>query len=144
MKCTVQQIQQAIPAFNELAGRKDIPAKPAYSVAKLIKAATNELKDFDEERTKIFTDAGCALEDIKDEKGEVVTGQDGKPQQKYAHADQAVLDGCVKKAGEMAEAEVEINALAINLDQFVTAKGDELCIEPWVLLSLDWAIKQPE
>lgn len=119
MKTTIKQIQDAVPALQILTGCK-LPVKAAYSVSKLVKACDRELADYTEARTKIFQDAKCT----------VVDGN-------FTHDDKAILDECIAKAEELRSAEVEINALPLDIEQF--GNGD---VPGAAFLGLDWAMKQ--
>ena len=80
-----------------------------------------EMEQYNAARTRIFNDAGCVIE------GE-----------KYVHKDDpAVVEKCVKEADELLAAEVEINALPLDIDAFGNAE-----LQGAAFFALEWAMKQ--
>lgn len=130
MKATLKQINEGSGALNLLMGAK-LPVKAAYAVSKLAKLCQNEMEHFGKQREKHFEDAGCKIE---------VTGKDkeGNETKEYVHPDgKEKIDAVVKEVEEMMDAEVEISALPLDLEQF---KDVEL--PGAAFFGLDWAMKK--
>lgn len=121
IKTTPKQIGEAMFAIGQLQGAKSVPVKAAYAVGKLARACQAEMDDYRKAREKIFTDAGCTV--------------DEKTQQ-YTHADAAVLKATIKSADELTDAEVEINALPLDIELFKDCE-----VPGGSFLGLDWAMK---
>lgn len=130
LNTTLKQIMDANAALSILLGAK-LPVKASYSVSKLAKACASEMEDYNKKREKMFGDAGCVL---------VTTGKndDGSEKKEYQHPDdKAKLDAVVKEIEELQGVEVEINALALDLDQFGSAD-----VQGAAFYGLDWAMKE--
>lgn len=122
IKTTPKKIGEANAAITALLGAK-LPVKAAYAVSKLGKACQAEMEDFSKAREKIFTDAGCTVRDNK-----------------YHHDEKEKLDAAIKLADELSDAEVEIAALPLDIEQFGNAE-----LPGHAFLGLDWAMKpEPE
>lgn len=117
LKVTVRNMLQSQGSVQALV-RSRLPAKAAYAVSKLAAACEHEAKHFEKERLKVFTDAGCTL-----------------VENKWTHADKAVYDASIKRVEEMADAEVELNALPLALEQFGSAE-----VPGGVFIGLEWAM----
>lgn len=130
LKATLKQIMEGNAALGLLLGAK-LPVKASYAVSKLAKACSSELEDYNKKRTQLFQDAGCVL---------TTTGEnpDGTPKQEYTHTDgKEKIDAVVKEIEDLIDAEVEINALALDIDQFGSAD-----VQGAAFFGLDWAMKQ--
>lgn len=120
MKTTPRKIGEAMGAINALLSSK-LPVKASYSVSKLARACQVELEDFGKAREKIFTEAGCTVDEAS---------------KKFVHDDKATLDKAVADADELSDTEVEINALPLDVELFGNAE-----VPGHAFLGLDWALK---
>lgn len=118
IKTTPKQILESTAGLNALLEAK-LPVKAKYAVAKLARACQSEAEEFNKAREKIFEEAGC-------KRGE----------KEWEHADPEALKGCKAQVEELLGAEVEINALPLDLETF--GNGE---IEGPAFLNLDWAMK---
>jgi hypothetical protein len=124
MKTTLKEINASIPSLRILSKGKKVPPKANYAISKLAKACDNELEHYNQERHKLFVAAGCTV------------SEDGE---KYLHETPGKVDEIEKQAKEMLEAEVELNALPLNIEQFGDAEFENGC----AFYGLDWAMVQP-
>jgi hypothetical protein len=118
LKTTPRKITEGMAGLDALLKAK-LPVKAKYAVARLARACQDELEQFGKVREKVFKEAGCAA-------GE----------KSWTHEDPDRLAHAVKEVEEMMDAECEINALPLDLDQF----GDGE-VEGPAFLGLDWAMK---
>lgn len=124
LKATLKQIAESTGSINLLMQGKKVPPKAAYAVSKLAKACANEMEHYGEQRKKVFDEAGCTVDTEKSV---------------YVHADgQEKVDAVAKEAEQLLDAEVEINALALDLEQF----GDKAELDAAAFFGLEWAMKQ--
>jgi hypothetical protein len=119
IKATIKQILNGNAGINSLLAAK-LPVKAKYAVCKLADAMTVEMERYNKARAKIFEDAGCIAADNY-----------------YTHNDKDALVRATAEAAELTEAEVEINALPLDLEQFGNAE-----IEGPGFYGLDFAMKK--
>lgn len=136
IKTTNREIQQSTGCINVLLVAK-LPAKATYSVSKLAGACMAEQKTFSEATKKVFEEAGCKIVTKKVKVADKDTGGTKEVDSSvWHHDDAAVLASTVATVEEMADAEVEINALPLNIDQFGNAE-----LPGNTFIGLDWAIQ---
>lgn len=122
IKTTPKQILEGMAGLDALL-KGTLPIKAKYAVSKLTRACQSELEDFNKARDQLFKDAGCT-------QGE----KDGVKQ--WVHAEPEKLEAAKKQVEELLAAEVEINALPLDIETF--GDGD---ISGPAFLGLDWAMK---
>ena len=119
MKATLRQIIEGNAGLQLMLGSK-LPVKASYAVSKLARACASELDDFNKQREKLFTDAGCT-----------VVGQE------YAHSEgKEKIAAIIKEVEQLKDVEVEINALPLDLEQFGSGE-----LPGAAFFGLDWAMK---
>jgi hypothetical protein len=122
IRTTLKSISEAMPALQLLLAAK-LPVKAAYAVGKLSRACANEMEQYERDRAKLFAEAGCVV----DEKAN-----------KYVHKDDAtIVEKVSKEASEMLDAECEIVALPLDIEQFGNAE-----VPGAAFFGLDWAMKK--
>lgn len=119
IKTTFKTVDASKQSLQALFSTK-LPVKAAYAVGKLAQACDGAMAEYAEKRGKIFETAGCVAKDGK-----------------WVHIEQGVIDACVKEADELSEAEVELNALPLDIEQFGSVE-----VPGYVFVHLDWAVKQ--
>lgn len=126
IKTTNRQIVDGTGSINTLL-KSILPSKAAYSVSKLANACVSEQKSYETAREKIFTDAGCEIRE---------TGPDGAKVREWTHDDKEVVEKAKASVNDLLDAEVELNALPLDIDQFGNAE-----LPGNAFTGLDWAIK---
>lgn len=121
MKLKLQQIVDAMPAISVFA-QKELPAKAAYRVAKLVRKMTNEHRDYNQSREKLVKRLG----------EEVPEGKGWRVKQENLEAFGKELEGLL-------EAEVELEGCA----KIAWADVDGLSLSPAVLADLEAFIEAP-
>lgn len=86
--------------------QKDFKAKPAWLIARLLKAAEKEIQEFNEARMNLIKKYG-----EKDENDELITDDKGN-----CKIPEAVLDNFTSELNELIDTEIEINANKIDID----------------------------
>lgn len=134
MKATLKQVLESTPAIQLLMGAK-LPVKASYAVSKLAKACQIEIEDYNKTREKLFEDAGCKQQ---------ANGQknpDGTDIMEYVHpeddADKSKVKAVVDKVEELQGAEVTLNALPLDLEQFGNVE-----VPGAAFFGLGWAMKE--
>lgn len=124
IKATPKKITEGLAALNLMMSPSvKLPAKAAYGLGKLAKACNAEMKDYGEARNKVFEQHGCTLK-----------GPEGK--QEWTHEDPEKLKAAIAEADQLADVEVELNAIPLDLEQFGNAEV------PGAFFGLDWAMKE--
>lgn len=140
MKTTLKQIIDSAGAIQLLMGAK-LPVKASYAVSKLAKACQSEMEDYNKTREKLFEDAGCTQMPAKDAKGNVQKNTDGTEMMEYVHpeddAEKSKVKAVVAKVEELHGAEVSLNALPLDLEQFGNAE-----VPGAAFFGLEWAMKE--
>ena len=132
IKTSPKQIAICMGSLEALMGAK-LPVKATYAVGKLARACHAAMETYNKDRQKEFEDAGCKT---------VIKGKnpDGSDREVYEHPEddeaKTKLKAVQKKTEEMAEVEIEVNALPLDLAQF----GD-VDLPGNALYGLDWAVK---
>lgn len=102
---TISELINSTETLKKLAN-KELKAKLAWSVARLLKSADQEIQDFNDARMKLIRQYG-----EKDENGELITDERGNCK---------ILDEDVQKftdeLNELTNTTVEINANKINIE----------------------------
>lgn len=105
IKITVAELLNSTETLQKLAA-KELKAKLAWSVARVLKAAEKEIQDFNETRMKLITKYG-----EKDENGELITDDNGNCK---------IIEGSVteftNELNELTASELEINANKLSMD----------------------------
>jgi hypothetical protein len=123
IKSTLKEILDSFGSIQTLVGGKKMPPKAAYAVGKLARAVQSEIEQFYKTKEKIFTDAGCVVEPVKNE---------------YIHpAEPTKLEEAKQAVEDLVGAEVELNALPLDIEQFGNAELDGNAF-----IGLDWAMKK--
>lgn len=103
----LNDLLNSIPIFRQISNQS-LPIKVAYQVARLIRELDKESATFDESRRQIIDKYA-----EKDENGEYKQNEDGniiiKPED---------IITCNKEMTELLETQIEINAEALNMNDF--------------------------
>lgn len=105
IKIKIRELLNCTDALQKLAG-KELKAKLAWQVARLLKSADTELSSFNETRMNLIKKYG-----EKDEAGELITDENGNCK---------ILTDSVEtfsnELNELVETEIEINANKLKVD----------------------------
>ena len=123
MKVTLNQVLSAMPALSQFA-QKEMPAKAAYRISKLVKKLTSESRDLQEQRNRLIEKYGHKV----DEGGQEVTKV--KPEN---------IEDFTAEMKELLAVEVELEGVA----QIKFADIENLKFSPAVLVDLDFMIEAP-
>lgn len=105
IEITLEQLVNSTEALRALSN-KQLKAKSAYAVARLIKAADQEMTNFNETRMELIKKYG-----IKDDSGELKLDDNGN-----AQIDQASLSTFNSEFRDLLQTKIEINANKININ----------------------------
>lgn len=129
MKVQLQQILDAMPSVVQFA-QKELPAKAAYRVAKLVKKLQSEARDLQEQRTKLIEKYG---EKVKR------PGPGGK-EQEFTEVTPENIETFTDEMKALLAEEVELEGVA----PVKFADIEKLNLSPAVLADLDFMIEAPE
>lgn len=122
MKTTLKQIIAAQPALQKLQTVQALPVKADYAVSKLARACDAEIEQYNAVRKKRFEAAGCTVNVEKNA---------------YVHPEgEDKLKQLAEEIDQVLDVEIEINALALDLDLF--GNHD---VPGGSFYGLDWAMK---
>jgi hypothetical protein len=131
IKCTLKQLGEGQLALHSLLKEK-LPLKAKYAISKLARACDSELEHFNQERAKLFTEAGCTVRLIGRDK-------EGNEKREWVHTDPDVVARVAKLIDdELVLTEVEINAMPLDLELFGNGETEGH------FYALEWAIKEPK
>ena len=105
--------------------QKDFKAKLAWTIARLLKSAENEIQSFNDTRMNLIKKYG-----EKDENGELITDENGN-----CKINQEDIDIFSKELNELMDSEVEINANKMKMDLLENidfTPSDMAVLEPFV------------
>lgn len=129
IKVRLETIVDAMPALAVFA-QKELPAKAAYRVAKLVRKMTAESSDYQKARLEAFKQYGEKTM-LKDERGQEQEGYRVKPENQAA---------CDAQLRALLDEEVDLEGCAMI--QF--ADIEKLELAPAVLADLDPFIEAPK
>ena len=109
IKIKLQDLLNSTEALQRLA-QTSLKARPAFYVAKLLKAADKEIQEFNETRMNLIKKYG-----EKDENGELITDEN----QNCKIPDQDISN-FTQELNDLAATEVEINANKLRIDDLET------------------------
>lgn len=112
MKLKLGELVQAKDGLVQLS-QKELPIKSAYKISRILKAASSELENYEEQRTKLIKKLG------KEEGGNISVPPEKKEE-------------FIKELEGLLEVEVDINAEKIDVKEF-----GNISISPGVLVKLD-------
>lgn len=102
---TLEQLVNSTDGLKGLS-QKTLKARPAYAIAKILKAAEAEITSFNDARMNLIKQYG-----EKDETGELKSDENGN-----VHIPSEVLADFNKELQELLATEIEINANKIRID----------------------------
>lgn len=129
MKVKLAEIVDAMPAMAVFA-RKELPAKAAYRVAKLVRKMTDEHRDFQAARTEAFKKYGEKTM-LKDERGQEQEGYKLKPEN---------MEACDQELRALLDEEVDLEGCTM----IAFADIEKLELAPAVLADLEPFIEAPK
>lgn len=124
IKIKVSDLLNATETLQKLS-QKELKAKLALSIARLLKEAEREIQNFNEVRMNLINKYG-----EKDEKGELITDDKGNCK--------IIPDGIEtfsKELNDLVTTDVEINANKLKLDDLENldfTPGDMVALEPFI------------
>lgn len=107
--------------------QQDFKAKLALSIARLLKAAENEIQNFNEVRLELIKKYGN-----KDENGELITDENGN-----CKIEDNSLEAFNKELKELLDSEVELNANKIDIELLEDCNftpAEIALLEPFIII----------
>ena len=106
IKLTINELLNSTDILQKIAS-KELKARLALEVARMLKAAEKEIQDFNDVRMKLINKYG-----EKDENGELITDEEGK-----CKIVKEEITNFSNELNDLVATEVEINANKIKLEQ---------------------------